>query len=78
MTIPLATLGFSDIETALRIGELLVAVGAVAYLRKIARLLGVFDDYPPHRHINGKITYPKGYSPEPVEQMWCPPDSCEP
>lgn len=26
-------------------------------------------DFPPHHHINGKISYPKGYEPPLVEQL---------
>ena len=26
-------------------------------------------DYPPHRHINGKVIYPKDYEPSAVERL---------
>lgn len=76
--LPLAV-SLPDLDTLFRAGELLVAAGAVGYLRKISRLLGVFDDYPPHRHIEGVISYPKGYAPGSTQREWGDkPDSCIP
>jgi hypothetical protein len=36
-------------------------------LRKFDRVLDVLQEYPPHRHSNGKIVYPKHFSPSVVE-----------
>jgi len=43
---------------------ILASVGILGYLRQIARLVSVFTDFPPHRHVFGQIIYPKGFSPE--------------
>lgn len=34
---------------------------------KLDRLLNVSIDFPPHRHVNGNISYPKGYEPPEIE-----------
>jgi hypothetical protein len=36
------------------------------------RLRSVLKDFPPHRHLNGKVIYPIGYAPsrtETIEEM---------
>jgi hypothetical protein len=33
------------------------------------RLMSLLRDYPPHRHINGRILFPKGYEPPEVMRM---------
>ena len=33
-------------------------------LRKIGRLEQIFQDFPPHRHDNGNIVFPRGMKPE--------------
>jgi hypothetical protein len=38
-------------------------------LRKLDRFYALFEDNPPHRHLNGKIIYPKGYEPPVVENL---------
>lgn len=38
-----------------------------AIVRKLNYLADVFKEYPPHRHINGNILYPKEFSPGRVE-----------
>lgn len=43
-----------------------VVLGA---LWKILRLISLQKDYPPHRHVNGKIIYPKDYAPEQAQSM---------
>ena len=51
-------------------GVLAVVIGGAALaVKKFDRLLNVLGDYPPHRHINGKISYPHGYEPPLVESM---------
>lgn len=42
--------------------------GIFALLWYIVRLLVVFKDNPPHRHVSGKILYPKGWSPGRIER----------
>lgn len=37
--------------------------------RVLNRYLDVFKDHPPHRHINGKILYPKGFEPPQVQTL---------
>ena len=32
-------------------------------LAKLTRLLDIFTEYPPHRHVTGQLLYPKGYAP---------------
>ena len=46
----------------------LIAVG-LALLRKLSRLLDVMEDFPPHRHHNGQVLYPKHYSPPKTEYL---------
>ena len=33
------------------------------------RLMSLLRDYPPHRHINGSILFPKGYEPPEVAKL---------
>ncbi len=33
------------------------------------RLRSLLKDFPPHRHLNGKILYPKGYAPGEIEEQ---------
>jgi len=33
-------------------------------LYKLDRFLVLFDEYPPHKHIDSKILYPKGMDPD--------------
>jgi hypothetical protein len=37
--------------------------------RMANRILDVLEDFPPHRHVNGKIIYPSDYKPPVVESM---------
>ena len=58
-------------------GFLTVAVFLVGllyrFVRKVERKIDadetVKKDYPPHRHINGKIVYPKEYQPARTESL---------
>jgi len=43
--------------------------GLTVYVARLSRLMGVFKDFPPHRHDNGHIIYPKGYEPTPVQNI---------
>jgi hypothetical protein len=36
---------------------------------KLSRDESLKSDFPPHRHINGKILYPREYEPAKVERM---------
>lgn len=38
-------------------------------LKWLAREESLKADYPPHRHTDGKIIYPKEYPPAPVESL---------
>lgn len=45
--------------------EVVVLIFGVAWpmLQSANRLKSILQDFPPHRHINGKILYPVGYTP---------------
>jgi hypothetical protein len=54
--------------------EHLVELGTVAFaayrvISAANRILDILKDFPPHRHINGRILFPKGYSPSAVESL---------
>ena len=34
------------------------------------RLTSIIKDFPPHRHANGNIIYPKGFEPSEVQVMF--------
>lgn len=38
-------------------------------LRKLNHLIDLFNDFPPHRHINGFVLYPEGYEPPSPQKM---------
>ena len=40
----------------------------VAYLRRVARLVSIFRDYQPHKHVGDSIVYPPDYAPGRVER----------
>jgi len=48
---------------------------ALKGFRVMDRFYTLFKDYPPHRHINGKILFPSGYEPPSVEKLDGRPDS---
>lgn len=52
--------------TGLLIAALVVLVWAV---RILSRYQGILRDYPPHRHINGKVLYSPDFPPPAVEQL---------
>lgn len=58
------------IETYFHGAEVLILLFGVALpmLRSSQRLRNILQDFPPHRHTNGKIIYPKGYEPSKPEQ----------
>jgi hypothetical protein len=41
-------------------------LGGVWY---VVRFISIQKDYPPHRHVNGKILYPKDYAPQEAQSM---------
>lgn len=43
-----------------------VLFGALVW---VIKLLLAFRDFPPHRHINGKIVYAKGFEPPRTEEL---------
>lgn len=49
--------------------EILVFLGGLyKVMRRVDRFLAIFEDYPPHRHVNGsRIIYPKGYEPPRID-----------
>jgi hypothetical protein len=38
-------------------------------IRALNRLMSILQDYPPHRHVNGRILYPKDFEPTRVETL---------
>lgn len=61
------------IEWLLRGGNIGVLIGAAGVLLKVNARLSRDEtlkaDYPPHRHINGKIIFPREYEPATVEKL---------
>jgi hypothetical protein len=56
------------------IGEALTIIGVGwAVISKINRLISIFEDFPPHRHVNGTVLYPKGFAPETLDHLPEPP-----
>jgi hypothetical protein len=47
---------------------ILLGIG-VAYLRRLTRLVSLFRDYPPHKHVADRILYPPDYAPGRVERF---------
>lgn len=40
---------------------------ALPILWGVSRLASLLKDFPPHRHLNGSIIYPRGYEPTEIE-----------
>lgn len=56
------------LDNIIHLSEALAIIGSAWRLsRKINRFIDVMIEYPPHRHINGKVLYPKGFDPGKVE-----------
>jgi hypothetical protein len=53
-------------DTLLHLAEIFI-IGAPLWWSAI-RLASILRDFPPHRHDNGHIIYPKGYEPGVVEK----------
>lgn len=47
----------------------IVVIGAPLWW-SVFRLASILRDFPPHRHDNGHIIYPKGYEPGKVETIF--------
>lgn len=54
-------------ESWFHLGEMIVMiVFGSPCVWGILRIVSLLRDFPPHRHFNGKIMYPKGYEPPEV------------
>jgi hypothetical protein len=58
-------------EVWFHLAELAVMVFGMALplLWGAFRLMSLLRDYPPHRHINGTILFPRGYEPPETEKL---------
>jgi len=54
-------------DPIVRVFEFLLGSGVLGFLwktlRKLDRLIVVFEEYPPHRHVGNSIIYPRGREP---------------
>lgn len=51
-------------ELYTHLAEIVVLAGfGWRIIRKLTGILDALKEYPPHRHVNGKILYPKDYEP---------------
>jgi hypothetical protein len=62
-------------DLTIHLAEALTVIGATLtcsffVIRAANRVYNVLRDFPPHRHINGKIIYPEGYDPPRVENLY--------
>lgn len=62
------------VELSINLGAVITgAVVVASYLRRINEQLTAIrkalEEYPPHRHINGRILYPKDFQPGETEQL---------
>jgi hypothetical protein len=56
------------LDNTIHISEAIAIVGGLWKInRSFVRFLDIMKDFPPHRHVNGKIMYPKGFNPGMVE-----------
>lgn len=39
------------------------SLGVFVYVRRIARVVSLAKDYPPHKHVNSAIVYPPDFGP---------------
>lgn len=62
------TISIGDVLAVLSICATLGGA-AWALIRKLDEVLIFFREFPPHRHVQGKILYPKGYAPEEPEDL---------
>jgi len=61
-------MGENPVTVSLHVGEILAILG-VGYkiFRKLSVIIDAFENFPPHRHVNGKILYPRDFSPGRIE-----------
>lgn len=62
------------VDLALHLGEVITVVGAVCtaawrVIRAAGKVEDMLENFPPHRHVNGSILYPKGYEPTEVGHL---------
>lgn len=58
------------LDPSIHIGEALTILGVGwKIVTKLTRIASLLEDFPPHRHVNGKIVYPKDYSPGVIQQL---------
>ena len=63
-------LDHETLDLAVHAVEALSIIGVgLGGLRKLNHLIGLFNDFPPHRHINGFVLYPEGYEPPSPQKM---------
>lgn len=56
-----------SLSTFLQLATMVVIGGPLWYA--VIRYVVVFKEYPPHRHINGKLEYPRGFEPPVVRSL---------
>jgi hypothetical protein len=58
------------VDWAIHSGETVAIVGAaIAVIKKFGRDETIKKNYPPHRHIQDTIIYPKEYQPAKTEEL---------
>ena len=59
-----------DIDIIIHLSEMLIIIPVIWKAnRVVTRILDALESFPPHRHINGHIIYPKQYEPTEVGNM---------
>ena len=59
-----------NIDAWAHVAEIVIAFPvAWKVFRAASRVESLLQDYPPHRHANGKILYPPAYQPGKVESL---------
>jgi hypothetical protein len=61
---------FPNFDLTFHVFELLT-LAAVAWkvIKAVNRFTDVLKDFPPHRHDNGNVIYPKGFEPTAVQRL---------
>lgn len=58
------------LENLYHLSEALAVIFAcLKAVRVFNRHENLYKDFPPHRHVNGKILYPRGFSPQKLEDL---------
>lgn len=57
------------LEVGVTVFSCALTVGGAAWavIRKLTRIVDALENFPPHRHVNGKIIFPKGFEPTAME-----------